>query len=72
MKHDFAVSRRISYQSWWYVKLESCLNRARREQRYQAMVRKANSRITKELDLQKFLHRQRIFITSLLGLLRGY
>lgn len=32
---------------------------------------KASSRITKEMDLQKFLHRQRVFIASLLGLLKG-
>lgn len=34
-------------------------------------MRKANSRLAKEMDLQKFLHRQRIFITSLLGLLKS-
>ena len=35
------------------------------------MVRKARSRFAKEMDLQKFLHRQRVLVTSLLGLLRG-
>lgn len=35
------------------------------------MVKKAQSRITKEMDFQKFLHRQRILINSLLGLLKS-
>ena len=33
--------------------------------------KEAQSRITKELDLQKFLHRQRVFTTSALGLMTG-
>ena len=35
------------------------------------MVNKSSSRLTKELDLQKFLHRQRVLVASLLGLLKG-
>ena len=35
------------------------------------MVQKASSRYAKELDLQKFLHRQRVLVTSLLSLLKG-
>ena len=31
----------------------------------------AESRITKELDMQKFLHRQRVFTTAALGLMTG-
>ena len=34
-------------------------------------MRKANSRLAKEMDLQKFLHRQRVSITALLSLLKG-
>ena len=35
------------------------------------MLVKSATRMDKELDLQKFLHRQRILVTSLLGLLKG-
>ena len=35
------------------------------------MLSKAHSRISKELDLQKFIHRQRVFITATLSLLNG-
>jgi len=32
---------------------------------------KSHSRISKELDLQKFIHRQRVFITAILSLMSG-
>jgi len=32
---------------------------------------KANSKFTKEMDLGKFIHRQRVMATALLGLLSG-
>ena len=35
------------------------------------MINKSTSRLSKELDLQKFLHRQRVLVVSLLGLLKG-
>ena len=35
------------------------------------MLDKSSSRLSKELDLQKFLHRQRVLVVSLLGLLKG-
>ena len=39
--------------------------------KYNKMLGKAYSRISKELDLQKFIHRQRVFITATLGVLTG-
>ena len=35
------------------------------------MLNKSQSRLEKEMDLQKFIHRQRVFITAVLGLLSG-
>lgn len=35
------------------------------------MMNKAKSRIDKELDLRKFIHRQRLQATAMLGLLNG-
>ena len=35
------------------------------------MMNKSSSRLSKQLDLQKFLHRQRVLMASLLGLLKG-
>ena len=35
------------------------------------MLDKSSSRLSKELDLQKFLHRQRVLVVSLLGLLKS-
>lgn len=32
---------------------------------------KSHSRLTKELDLRKFIHRQRVFTTAAIGLLSG-
>ena len=53
------------------VKFKCCRKRAQRSDMYKLMMRKASSRIAKEMDLQKFLFRQRIFITSLLSLLKS-
>ena len=35
------------------------------------MINKSTARLSKELDLQKFLHRQRVLVVTLLGLLTG-
>ena len=71
IEHNFGLSERIPFQSWWTVKFKNCFTRSSRAKRYEAMAQKANSRIAKEMDLQKFLHRQRIMSTALLGLLKG-
>ena len=34
------------------------------------MLRQSKTTIQKELDLQKYIHRQRVFITALIGLLK--
>ena len=44
-----------------------CCNR-----KYKKMMQKANSRIEKELDLRKFILRQRMQVTALLGLLNSH
>ena len=38
---------------------------------YKKKLAKSHSRLTKELDLRKFIHRQRVFTTSIIGLLSG-
>ena len=38
---------------------------------YKKKLAKSHSRLTKELDLRKFIHRQRVFTTSVIGLLSG-
>ena len=55
--------------SWYSTKCCSCIRQDSR--RYNDFVTKSNNRIRKEMDLQKFLHRQRFMVTSLLGLLKG-
>ena len=70
IEHEFCAVKRIPYKSYWLVKL-SCADRRNRTKKYQSMVKKAHSRITKEMDFQKFLHRQRLLINSLLGLLKS-
>ena len=38
---------------------------------YKKKMVKSHSRLTKELDLRKFMHRQRVFTTAAIGLLSG-
>ena len=38
---------------------------------YKKKMNKSHTRLTKELDLIKFIHRQRVFTTAAIGLLTG-
>ena len=69
MKREFNARTLIPARNWYSVNC-CCLERASRE-RYKNVINKASTRISKEMDLQKFLHRQRFMVTSLLGLLKG-
>ena len=66
LQKDFSVTHRIprlpcplTTLCWWHSKAK----------RYRVLMRKAQSRFTKEMDLQKFIHRQRVAMAALLGLL---
>lgn len=48
-----------------------CFDRAEKSKRNLGYLNKASNRITKELDLQKFLHRQRVTLTAAISLLKG-
>ena len=64
IKSDFQVMepiRKLSYFRTWFT----C------QSKYKKMLLKSESSITKELDLRKFIYRQRVTMTALLGLLSG-
>ena len=39
--------------------------------KYKKLIKKSQSSLGKELDLRKFIYRQRLFVTSMIGLLSG-
>ena len=69
IKKELTASHVIPKHSWFKVNFMSFFRSENK--RYKRMLVKSTTRMDKELDLQKFLHRQRILVTSLLGLLRG-
>ena len=54
----------IEMRSW--IQSCFCCNK-----NYQKLLKKSQSTLIKELDLQKFLYRQRLQTTAILGLLNG-
>ena len=64
IRRDFQVTKTLQKLTFYAVNL--CCNR-----QYKRMMHKATSRIDKELDLRKFIMRQRMQATALLGLLNG-
>ena len=71
IKAEFLASQRIPKHSFLRNSFFCCY-RFQETREYKKMMRKSQSRFAKEMDLQKFLHRQRILVTSLLSLLKGY
>ena len=41
------------------------------DKEYKKKVVKSNNKLEKEMDLRKFIHRQRVFTTAIIGLLSG-
>ena len=64
IRRDFQVAKTLQKLTFYAVNL--CCNR-----QYKKMMYKAKSRIDKELDLQKFILRQRMQATAILGLLNS-
>ena len=64
MKNDFESIKPITHKKFWQTCLE-CF----KSSKYRKLLRKSSIQIDKELDLQKFIHRLRLQVTSILGLL---
>ena len=76
LRRNFAALKTINPLHYLKFACGSCcclFRSARRSVSYQfgQLLKKADSSVNKELDLKKFLVRQRIQSTSLLGLLSG-
>ncbi len=61
---EFKIREKIKKLSFYTVNL-LCMRG------YKKKITKSHSKMMKELDLQKFIHRQRLLVTSLIGLLDG-
>ena len=70
VKREFLASQKIPLLGFFAVNCFCCFS-FRKAQKYRQILNKSKSRLEKEMDLQKFLHRQRVLVTSLLGLLKG-
>ena len=55
MKHDFGASQKIEKQNCF--SFFCCFCKKNKRSKYRSLVWKSNSRIMKEMDLQKFLQR---------------
>ena len=69
VKKELTASQLIPSYGWYRVNLLFCKHSENRH--YKRILKKSTTSLAKELDLQKFLHRQRVLVTSLLGLLKG-
>lgn len=67
IRQDFKVTKTIKKLTFYVANL--CCNKKNRH--YKKMMFAAKSKVDKELDLRKFIHRQRLGTTALLGLLDG-
>jgi len=67
IRQDFQVTKTMQKLTFYVAYL--CCNRQNRH--YKKMMFAAKSKVSKELDLRKFIHRQRLTTTALLGLLDG-
>ena len=70
VKREFLASEKIPLLGFFAVNCFCCCI-FKKAQKYRQILNKSKSRLEKEMDLQKFLHRQRVLVTSLLGLLKG-
>ena len=61
---EFLIIEPISKISFYLVNL-FC------DREYKKKVVKSNNKLEKEMDLRKFIHRQRVFTTAIIGLLSG-
>ena len=64
MMREFKIRERIKRLSFFSANFLCKRN-------YKTQIIKSHSKMMKELDLQKFIHRQRLLTTSLIGLLDG-
>ena len=77
MKQNFKTMLAIDRRQYWkYIVLSliSCCRKKSKDSshnRYKWFLQKSESSITKEMDLRKFLTRQRVTATAILGLLSG-
>mmetsp|Transcript_43552 Transcript_43552/g.57655 ORF Transcript_43552/g.57655 Transcript_43552/m.57655 type:complete len:101 (+) Transcript_43552:1214-1516(+) len=69
LKEDFQASERIKPHRYCCVKWLCFLSS--RNKRYQMLLKKATSKVRKEMDLQKFIHRQRVSMAATAGLLNA-
>ena len=67
MRRDFNASTKIKLRGWFKIYCNFCCNN--RAKQYLELIKRSKSRINKEMDLQKFLYRQRVAMSSLIGLL---
>ena len=68
-----AIDRREFYK-YLVLSLINCCSKKSKDtshNRYKWYLRKSQSTVTKEMDLRKFLTRQRVMTTAILGLLSG-
>ena len=63
MQDDFR-SQNIERLNYWVATLG-------RKTKYKKLIEKSQNSLAKELDLRKFVHRQRVTMTAMLGLLTG-
>lgn len=64
LKSDFQIMTPIK-------KRRFCMTFCNRGSKYKKMLLKSQSSLNKELDLRKFIYRQRVTMMALLGLLSG-
>ena len=64
MTENFKLMQPIKKLNYWVVLF---CNRTK----YKKLLVKSQSSLKKELDLRKFVHRQRVTMTAILGLLSG-
>ena len=69
MNHDFNKTEQIPTVT--YVEAIFKCGRFSRKKNFSGWVRKSDSTLSKELDLPKFVHRQRLTMNALLSLLDG-
>ena len=64
------MHKKVPVLSIFRAKLR-CFDQTEKSKRYLGWMNKASSGIIKELDLQKFLHRQRVSLNAVISLLKS-
>ena len=68
--NDFKKSEKIKPQSFIQSRLLCCMSK--KGNNYRKLMMKSSSTIQKEMDLQKFIHRQRVTMASMMAALTGH